>query len=272
MILDQANELRELVRNFGREDGANPCRRPGTILVIGGKGGVGTTTLAANLAVALAQLHGRTTLAEAASPGGSISLLCANKDIVALRELQIIPLTFLCDNCSEDLLISEEQLFEKIIRQGKQSKIIVIDGGNHPNRMWHGMASVSEMVLVTTTADPAAIVGSHAVIKMLRKTTKGEKIYTLVNQIHRASAAEEVHKRLHRACRRFLGINLHHAGYVAHDPAVNAAARTKQPFMLSAPTGRASRQVRALAENVVKKISTTLNKEDKLGAKKARAA
>jgi flagellar biosynthesis protein FlhG len=295
MILDQANELRELVRKVDAVSVVHSDRKTATILVIGGKGGVGTTTLSVNLAVALSQRCGRTILAEATSPGGNIDLLCANKTIAMPVDLRIIATkdsTKLCGHyrgtmhsmvamvdelgtvaCSaSDARSFEERLFGKIIRQEVHTDIVVVDGGNHLNQLWQSLASTADIVLVATTADPASIVGSHAAIKMLRKTTKIEKLYTIVNQINRASTAEEVHRRLHRACRRFLAINLHHAGYVTHDQHVNAAARNGQPFMLSSPTCRASRQVRALADNVVKKIGESIEWNENVRCKMARAA
>ena len=48
--------------------------RPRRIVVFGGKGGVGTTTIAVNLAVALAQQGQRSLLCDAA--GGDVALQC----------------------------------------------------------------------------------------------------------------------------------------------------------------------------------------------------
>jgi flagellar biosynthesis protein FlhG len=151
--------------------------------------------------------------------------------------------------------LAEEQLLEKLDYAGVETGMIIIDGGNRPDRLWRGLASAAEMILVVATHDPAAIVGAHTAVKMLQKTAKIDKVYTLVNQVLHPGAAEEVYKRLYWAGRRFLGINLHNAGYMNYDPLVNVAAGKQQPFALCAPDGRASRQIRALAEKLLTNIN-----------------
>src|SRR5271170_5407621 len=59
MVHDQADELRQLVRqNFKPAQALGPA--PRLIVVSGGKGGVGASTVSMNLAVALARLGNRT--------------------------------------------------------------------------------------------------------------------------------------------------------------------------------------------------------------------
>lgn len=64
MFDDQAKELRQLVRIDGARL-APQLPPPRLILVAGGKGGVGTSTVALNLAVTLAQLGQRVVLVDA---------------------------------------------------------------------------------------------------------------------------------------------------------------------------------------------------------------
>src|SRR5271166_291683 len=70
---DQATELRALVRQVATAH-APVAARPRRIVVFGGKGGVGTTTIAVNLAVALAQQAEGSLLCDAA--GGDATVQC----------------------------------------------------------------------------------------------------------------------------------------------------------------------------------------------------
>src|SRR3989304_1863508 len=73
---DQANDLRRLVRESRTPASAPAPLRPTLLVVAGGKGGVGTTTLAVNLAVALAQRGRRTVLVDADPDTADAAILC----------------------------------------------------------------------------------------------------------------------------------------------------------------------------------------------------
>src|SRR5260221_5379305 len=74
-ILDQANELRQLVRSQARI-GPVAVAQPSLFVLTGGQRGVGTTTLSLNLAVALALQGQRTVLVDADLDRGAVAGLC----------------------------------------------------------------------------------------------------------------------------------------------------------------------------------------------------
>jgi flagellar biosynthesis protein FlhG len=223
-LLDQAAELRELARRRESGPAALPQRRTGSILVCGGKGGVGTTTLAVNIAAALSKTH-------------------------VVRLSSVAPTDFLRDGpvsngYEEDEGVRSERKLGEIqdnahwrpdhplknpgintpgIFGSDEPGFIIADGGNSINPQWRRLALAAELAIVVTTAEPASILGAYGVIKELA-AAKVEKIKTFVNQIERPHQAEEVHERLRRTARRMLGIDLEPAGYAFYDTRVRAAA------------------------------------------------
>ena len=75
-MIDQANDLRKLVMQAAEQPQGSPTRPVRTALVAGGKGGVGTTTVAVNLAVAAAQQGTATVLVDADPDGPDVQSLC----------------------------------------------------------------------------------------------------------------------------------------------------------------------------------------------------
>ena len=99
---DQADELRELVRRRIADDTAWHAsnerslaanageRRPSRlrkIVVSAGKGGVGTTTFAVNLAVSLGRLGCRTVLVDADLSGADATWLCGLQPLESLADV-----------------------------------------------------------------------------------------------------------------------------------------------------------------------------------------
>ena len=88
MIHDQANRLRQLVRNCTVADSPGGNARPVLVVVTSGKGGAGTTTTAVNLAVASAQTGWRTVLVDADCRGGDAAILCGIQERYTLADVQ----------------------------------------------------------------------------------------------------------------------------------------------------------------------------------------
>ncbi len=86
-MLDQAHHLRRLTSAYGRPETVDTTARPTLLTVTGGKGGVGTTTIAINLATALAAAGKRPLLIDADPRGGDAALRCRIQERYTLTDL-----------------------------------------------------------------------------------------------------------------------------------------------------------------------------------------
>ncbi len=86
-MLDQAHDLRRLAIERSRPMTADSTARPTLLAVTGGKGGVGTTTIAINLATALAAAGKRPLLVDADPRGGDAALWCDIQERYTLADL-----------------------------------------------------------------------------------------------------------------------------------------------------------------------------------------
>jgi flagellar biosynthesis protein FlhG len=271
---DQANDLRQLVRQAisTRNDAA--ATRPKLIVVSGGKGGVGTTTVAVNLAIALVQRGSRTVLVDADTRGSDARILCqldelyTMADVLSARRtvreslqpgpagLQVLPGAWAEGDISECPPQSQERLIGQLLDLGNRADCVMVDAGNGPNghntRLWQA----ADLILLVTTSELASVMDAYASIKVLAAGDDSIRIQPLVNMAHSQADVDEVFGRLNRACLRFLGIHLKDAAWLPADPEVVQAGKAEKPFVLNATDCPASHQTRCLAEATAKKTES----------------
>lgn len=230
---DQANDLRKLVRQCvpAPATAAAVSRR---IVVFGGKGGVGTTTISVNLAAALARRTVRTLLIDAAGSGDA-AIACridprytladvlsgAHTVVEALHpgpsDLEVLAGVRGRTPSAEDSPAAWDRLLADLAALNPPPGAIVLDGGNHPDRTARRLWQAADLLLLVTTPETAAVMSTYASIKVLAESGKMAPIHLLVNMAASSEVAEDVYGRLAQACRRFLALPLLGAGHVPAD-------------------------------------------------------
>jgi len=266
---DQANDLRELVRQ-GTPPAPTTPSSPYLLVITGGKGGAGTTTIAVNLAVVLAGQGHRTALVDADRHGGDAAMLCRVEERYTLADvlearrtvgevlqpgpggLWVLPAAWAPESVCEASRAAHQRLIAELQGLGGRLDFVVVDAGNGLNRLVRRLWHVADMVLVVTTPEPASVMDAYASIKVLTSRRSAVPVRTVVNRAPDRSAAREVHSRLAQACLRFLALYVSGAGYIRDDPQVAAAGRARRPLVCSTPGCRPARQIRRLAKTVVR--------------------
>ena len=230
---DQANDLRRLVRQCTvvKTDAADASVR--LIVVAGGKGGVGTTTLAVDLAVAFAQADRRVVLVDADPHGGDVAVLAGVQEQHTLadvlsgsreasetlhqgpEQLKVLPGFWGWESLPGPNGSIGERLLAQMRALKQQAEIVVLDAGNGPHPILRPCWRAADLRLVVTTPEKSAILDTYALIKQWSDRDTPESIHAVVNQAADGHEAEDVYGRLAQACRRFLGLELRAAGYVS---------------------------------------------------------
>lgn len=232
-----------------------------TITIASGKGGVGKTNLAVNLAVALTAQNRRCLLIDAdmglanvdvlmnlqsryhighflngqrqwfdivQSSAGGVDIICGGSGLVDLANLAPF----------------QRQRLAEAIRQTKTYwDYVILDAGAGIQSSVIELCMLSDLTVVVTTPEPTAMTDAYALIKVLHAGTYGGKIYLLVNMAQNAVEARGVYRQISDVASRFLGAAVYDAGFVSKDAAVCAAVRQRVPFLLAYPKSPASGDV-----------------------------
>jgi len=233
---DQAHDLRRLATHCTRAESPRRSGRPTLVVVAGGKGGVGTTTVALSLAAAVAQTGRRTLLVDADSRGGNVALICGIEERHTLADVLAGRRTWneatYAGPGGVGLIVGQRgwhgcgspagtagQLLEQLDRPDLPADLAVIDAGNMLDGIVPHVCREVDAVFMVTTSDAASVVGTFAGIKALISVSchSGWRppLHLVVNMAPAARVAEIVYYRLARTCRRVLGIELQSAGHVA---------------------------------------------------------
>ena len=256
-MLDQAHRLRELARA--------PRRRARVVAVTSGKGGVGKTNLAVNLAVAAAAAGRRVTLLD-------VDLGLANVDILmnlsprytlahvlaggrSLAEIvtagpggvRVVPGASGVPRLADLDQSGREDLLRELGELEEDTDLLILDTGAGISRNVVAFAAAADEVLVVTTPEPTSVLDAYSTIKVLSREEALGRVRLVVNQCATRAEAEMVSRRMTSSCRQFLGLPVDRMGYVISDYHVGEAVRRRSPLVLAYPDAPASRCIQTLA-------------------------
>jgi len=244
------------------------------VAITSGKGGVGKTFVAANIAAALAErgervlvldadlglanldvvlnltpklnLHdvfrGRASLDDAVLPApGGFSVLLAGSGLVEYSRLT--------SELRDQLLNAIETLAPRYDR-------IILDTGAGISDVVLYTISLAEEVLVVATPEPTSLTDAYAVAKVLTTQQRREEILLLVNQVSRAGEGRAIRSQLQQVVDRYVKTaagkptRLDFVGEIPDDSTVREAVQQRRLLLEAFPGCPAARALRAVAERL----------------------
>ena len=240
------------------------------ISVTSGKGGVGKTNVAANLALALCNLTKRVLILDAdlglanldvmlglnprytinhvlkrektldeiivTAPGG-FKLLPASSGMQELTEL---------DRSQRLFFLSELDMLQDLF------DVLLIDtgAGISSNVMYFNLAAMERLVVVTN--EPTSLTDAYALIKVLTNKYQQKRFMVLVNSVRNGNEAERIYKQLSVVVDKYLGSpSLDYLGWIPYDEQVQMAVRQQQMVLQRYPDTPASRSFVELAHKLM---------------------
>jgi len=242
--------------------------------VTSGKGGVGKTFMAANLAAALTRRGERVLVLDA-------DLGLANLDVV----LNLFPKITLHDvftgkaDLSEAILPApggfsvllagsglveysrltpevREQLLGVIQKVSPRFDRILLDTGAGISDVVLYTVSLADEVMVVATTEPTSLTDAYATIKVLAGQQQRKVIKLAVNQTNKLGEGRIIRGQLQQVVDRFVSngtdtpLKLELLGEVPTDPAVREAVQRRQLLLEAFPGSAAGKGVMAVAEKL----------------------
>jgi flagellar biosynthesis protein FlhG len=245
-----------------------PLKRALVLAVTSGKGGVGKTSLAINVSVALSLLRHRVAVIDGDFGLGNVDVMLGLTPqahighvlsgarslpevlIEGPRGLQVLPSGSGVQPLTALSPVQRER-FNDALEQARSSfDFIVIDTAPGIADNVIEMLRVAHHVLLVTSMDPAALVDAYALAKVLWRTSARADIGLVVNGVRDSAEGRLAFRQIDRAAARFLGHHLRYLGYVARDPAVRDAMLNQAALVDHQPQSPASRCFRLLANRL----------------------
>jgi flagellar biosynthesis protein FlhG len=239
-----------------------------SIAIASGKGGVGKTNVAINLAVSLARLRHRGAILDADFGLGNVDvllglaptshighLLAGEKRIADVlvagpRGVQVIPASSGMPQLAALTGAQWDRLGDALDDIADDFDYLIIDTAAGISGNVIDAIRIATRVLVVTSLEPTAVVDAYALIKLLSATDPAQEIGLIVNNVRDASEAQLVFAQLEVAASRFLKRRITYYGFIAHDPAVKDAVLVQRPIVDHLPQSTASRCFRILASRL----------------------
>lgn len=270
--MDQAKALREFSEAGPDESTEAGRTRTRVIAVTSGKGGVGKTSITANLACILSRRDQKTLVIDADTGLANIDVvlgltprynlyhvLAGEKKlseamVQAPGGFYVLPASSGIQEMAELTKGQKISLIEEINSWPDKLNFLLLDtaAGISANVLYFNMTA-KEIILVATP-DPTSLTDAYALIKVLFQRHAKKRFMLIVNMVKNESEAREVFERLNQATDHFLNLTIDYLGFVLDDSNLKKSIRRQRALAELFPQAPASRCLENIADRLLKMV------------------
>jgi flagellar biosynthesis protein FlhG len=254
----------EAIQTLGLKRGANPGPVQ-VIAVTGGKGGVGKTSVAVNLATTLASTGRRVMLLD-----GDLGL--ANVDVfLGLSPRHTMAHVLSGERTLEEIVLESPHgihvvpgasgvaelanlsaaahlgLVQAFSALSTRLDTLIVDTSAGIAHSVVQFAQAAQHVLLVVCDEPASMTDAYALTKVLSRNHGVTKFNVLANMVRSPGEGAALFEKLQRVTGRFLDVTLEYAGEIPEDPYLKRAIREQRPVVAAFPACPSARAFKKLA-------------------------
>jgi flagellar biosynthesis protein FlhG len=248
--------------------GVRRSASPGPVQVIavtGGKGGVGKTSVAVNLATALASTGRRVMLLD-----GDLGL--ANVDVfLGLSPRYTMAHVLSGERSLEEIILESPHGVHVVPGASGVTDLANLSAAGHLGlvQAFSALSTRVDTLIVDTSAgiahsvvqftqaaqhvllvvcdEPASMTDAYALIKVMSRNHGVTKFNVVANMTRSPGEGEALYQKLQRVTGRFLDVTLEYVGEIPEDPYLRRAIREQRPVVAAFPACPASRAFKKIA-------------------------
>ena len=270
-MIDQAADLRKLITSPSPlpkevKDKARPVKKAKAFSITSGKGGVGKTSIAVNLAYALKQYNKKTLIIDADLGLANVNILLGIPTKWTLQHviqqektifevilsspdgLQILPASSGIEEMTHLKVNQKLYLKSQLDLLDEKFDFLLIDtaAGISSNVMTFNQ--MAQEVIVILSPDPTSFTDAYATIKVLAAHYGVREFQIITNNVKNTAEGKELFQKLEKICRRFLKVPIRHLGSLSADPKLVQASKNQKIVVKEYPKAIISKEIKKIAE------------------------
>ncbi len=270
--LDQAEKLRNIIKKNQISSSESKVHTARVITVSSGKGGVGKSNVAINLAVQFKKMGKKVLILDAdfglanievmfgAIPKYSLADVIYKgmgiRDVITNGPMDI---GFISggsgvvgmNNLGSDTL---NFLVKNIAKLDEMADVVIIDTGAGISEAVLEFLLASEEIILVTTPEPTSITDSYSLLKALKSNSRFRnetKLRVIANKVASTEDGQQLYHKLATVVEQYLGLETSLLGVIPQDVALKNAVMQQSPVTIASPSAQSARAFQDIADTLM---------------------
>ena len=240
-----------------------------SISIASGKGGVGKTSIAVNLALTVAMMGSRVALFDADFGLANSHLLLGLKpgktlkDSLATTNLSDVTMTgphglklFSGGNGLVEMLNLDQKTRYNVIRGfdpiANDCDVFFIDTPAGASDSALTFINASDKILIVLVGEPTSFMDAYTLVKAASLEGGAKEFSIVVNMAESEKHSKEIFSKFKMTVMRFLNVNLHYVGYLPHSRILRNSIITRKPMVSNNSRSKEALLIKSMSKELLR--------------------